>query len=308
MGQANLNIRKLHVEGIKLMNDAGEIVQLRGISTHGIERYPEYINEDSFRTFRDDWKVNVIRLAMYTEEPGGYCLDGNKQEQKEIMKKGVEIATKLGLYVIIDWHILFDYDPRKHEDEAAAFFEEMSAEFAGYTNVIYEICNEPQQSPWAKVIRPYAEKMISVIRKNDKDALILVGTNTWSQEVDDVIGQKLSDSNVMYVAHFYATTHKDALRSRVLKALADGVPVFISECSICDASGNGEIDYESANAWIDLADANDLSYIVWNLSNKDESSAFILPDCKKLSDWTTDELSDTAKWFREKMRSYSVND
>lgn len=299
MGTANKSIPALKVVGTKLQDLAGNNVQLKGISTHGIERYPEYINEESFRTFRDDWGANVIRLAMYTGEPGGYCVDGDKEDQKRTMRRGVEIATKLGMYVVVDWHILEDKNPHQNKDEAKKFFDEMAKEYADYTNVIYEICNEPQESPWEEVIRPYAEEMISVIRKYDKDAVIIVGTNTWSQEVDEVIGKQCSDSNCIYAVHFYAATHKDALRNRVRKALAGGVPVIISECSICDASGNGEIDYESGQTWIDLANENDMSYIVWNLSNKDESSAFIKPDCNKLSWWSDEELSDTARWFKK---------
>lgn len=299
MGTPNKSIPALKVKGTKLVDASGKIIQLKGISTHGIERYPEYINEESFLTFRDEWKANIIRLAMYTGEPGGYCEDGNKEEQKQIMMRGVDIATKLGMYVIIDWHILFDKDPRQNKDEAIKFFDEMAAQYAEYTNVIYEICNEPQESPWEEVIRPYAEEIIPVIRRHDKDAVIIVGTNQWSQEVDDVIGKQCSDDNCVYTTHFYAATHKEELRDRVRRALAGGVPVFVSECSICDASGNGEINYDEAEAWLDFMNENNLSYCVWNLSNKDESSALIIPACDKLSHWNEEDLSDTGKWWKK---------
>lgn len=303
MHTPNKDIPSLIVKGTKLTDSTGKTVVLRGISTHGIERYPEYINEESFKTFRDEWGANIIRLAMYTGEPGGYCEDGNKEEQKEIMRRGIELATKLGMYVIVDWHILVDNDPRQNKDEAILFFDEFAKDYADYTNVIYEICNEPQQSPWEEVIRPYAEEIISVIRKYSKDSLIIVGTNSWSQDVDDVIGKKCTDSNCMYAVHYYAATHKQKLRDKAAKAMEGGVPVFISECSICDASGNGEVDYESAEEWLAFEDKYELSYCVWNLSNKDESSAFIIPTCSKLSHWNDDELSDTAKWFKKKMSS-----
>jgi len=301
MGQPNTDIKALKVQGTKLVNTDGKIVKLKGISTHGIERYPEYINEDSFKTFRDEWHANIMRLAMYTGEPGGYCEDGNKEDQKQIVMRGVDIATKLGMYVIIDWHILIDKDPRQNKEEAIKFFDEMAAKYAGYTNVLYEICNEPQESPWEEVIRPYAEEIIPVIRKHDKDAVIIVGTNQWSQEVDDVVGKMCSDDNCVYTLHYYAATHKEALRDRARAAIKGGVPVFISECSICDASGNGVIDYEEAQKWIDFINENDFSYCVWNLSNKDESSALILPTCNKLSGWEEEDLSDTAKWWKKTM-------
>lgn len=295
-----MSLSKLKVKGIKLTNETGEAVQLRGISTLGL-RYPEYITRESFETFRDEWGANTIRLAMYTDESGGYCTDGNKEELKEIMLKGVEIATGLDMYVIVDWHILYDKTPMLYKDEACRFFDEISERLADHTNVIYEICNEPQESPFGEVIRPYAEEIIPIIRKHDKDSMIIVGTNNWSQDVDDVIGQKCSDENVMYALHFYASTHKDKYLEKAKKALSGNVPLFISECSICDASGDGDIDYEMGRRWIDFADENDISYIVWNLSNKNESSSLIRPEVRRLSCWKDEEYSDTAKWFKKVM-------
>ena len=100
-----MSLPKLKVTGTKLCGDAGQAVQLRGVSTLGF-RYPEYFTKESFETFRDEWGANTIRLAMYTDEPGGYCTDGDKDELKRLMIEGVKIATELSMYVIVDWHIL----------------------------------------------------------------------------------------------------------------------------------------------------------------------------------------------------------
>lgn len=70
-------------------------------------------------------------------------------------------ASQLGMYVIIDWHILSDGNPNQHKDEALEFFDEMSSKYAGYNNVIYEICNEPQNSDWNSQIKPYAQEVIA---------------------------------------------------------------------------------------------------------------------------------------------------
>lgn len=295
-----MKLSKLKVEGIYLKDEAGNKVQLRGISTLGLH-YPEYITKESFKTFRDEWGANVIRLAVYTYEPGGYCTDGDRKKLDELIIKGVEAATELSMYVIIDWHILREETPVRYKDEAIGFFDAMAERFGSYTNVIYEICNEPQKSPFGEVIRPYAEEVIPVIRKHSKDSLIIVGTNNWSQDVDEVIDQKCSDPNVMYALHFYAATHKDALIQKAQKALDGNVPIFISECSICEASGDGTIDYEMGQKWIDFADRNHISYVVWNLSNRDESSSLLRADAKSESHWKDEEYSDTAVWFKKVM-------
>ncbi len=297
-------LQKLRVIGTKLCDGSGKPVQLRGISTLGF-RYPEYITREAFESFRDEWGINTIRLAMYTDEPGGYCTDGDREELKRIMIKGVELATELSMYVIVDWHILYDKSPMVYKDEAITFFDEMAALFAEHTNVIYEICNEPQESPFASVIKPYALEVIPVIRKHDKDAVIIVGTDNWSQDVDDVIGNAIDDPNVMYALHFYAASHQDKLMKKAVTALDEGIPIFISECSICDASGDGILDRDWGSRWLDWADENDISYIVWNLSNKDESSSILRPDSTSLSNWRQEEYSETGLWFKERCGSSS---
>ena len=280
-----------------MVNAEGQPVALRGVSTHGIGWFPEYVNADAFRTLRDDYGVNAIRIALYTEESGGYCTGGDRQQLSRLVAEGVACATELGMYAIIDWHTLSDGDPNRHADEAEAFWREMAQAYAGQDNVLYEICNEPNGgTTWASV-RAYAQRIIPVIREYDGDAVILVGTPNWCQQLDGPVGSPVDDDNVMYTLHFYATTHGQALRDELERALDQGLPVFISECSICEASGNGRVDYASADAWMALIRRRGLSYVAWNLSNKDEAAALIRSDCEKRSGWTEAELSETGKWF-----------
>ena len=294
---------KLSVKGIDIVDKNGEVYQLKGVSTSGIAWYPEYINKGAFTSFRDDFNANIIRLAMYTAEYDGFCTDGNKEDIKGYVKKGVELASELGMYVIVDWHILSDNDPHIYEDEAAAYFEEMSALFKDHDNVLYEICNEPNgDTKWSDV-KSYAKKIIPIIRNNDKDAVIIVGTPNWSQDVDEAAKDPLEGDNIAYAVHFYAATHKDNIRDKAKIAREKGLCVFISEFSICDASGNGALDYASAKEWIDYLNENRMSYIAWNISNKDESSAFFKPDCVNYEgSWEESEMNDSAIWLKKTLR------
>ena len=101
---------KLSVSGTSLVDQYGQPFQIRGISTHGLQWYSQYNNKEAFATLRDDWGANCIRLAMYTGE-GGYC-NGNEAFMKDQVTKGVQYATELGMYTIIDWHILNDNNPQ----------------------------------------------------------------------------------------------------------------------------------------------------------------------------------------------------
>lgn len=295
---------RLHVKGTKLMDKKGHEVQLRGVSTHGLSWYPQYVNDKCFAQLHDKWGANVVRLAMYTEEYNGYCSGDakNRSDLKKLIKKGVRLAKKHKMYVIVDWHILSDGNPNSHKKEAKAFFREMSREFKGYNNVIYEICNEPNNGTSWKEIKSYARSVISTIRKNDKKAVIVVGTPTWSQDVDQAAADPIKGDNIMYALHFYAATHKTDLRNKMTAAINKGLPVFVTEYGICDASGNGAIDKKEADRWIQTMDEYGVSYIAWNLSNKQESSSIIKSSCPKVSGFKKSELSDEGRWLYHLLR------
>ncbi len=296
------SLKPLQVRNGRLCDSDGTTVQLQGVSTHGLAWFPQYVNRDAFLTLRDDWNVNTIRLAMYTAEDGGYCTNGNQAYLKEVIDHAVWLGEELGLYIIIDWHILSDRHPDEHEAEAIAFFSEAAQRYSDCDHVIYEICNEPQDSPFVSVIRPYAENVIRAIRSFDNDALILVGTNTWCQDITEVIGNEIKDPNVMYTLHFYAASHQEALRNSLRTALNAGVPVFISECSICDASGTGPVNLAEAEQWKSLIQENQLSWIAWSLCSKNETSALIQNSCSSTGNWQLSDLSETGRWFRSAFR------
>lgn len=289
----------LSVAGTQLVDKNGAAFTLRGISTHGLSWFPDYVNYDLFKQMRDEWNVNVVRFAMYTAEYNGYCTgdENNRAVLKQRIDDGVNYANQLGLYAIIDWHILSDCNPNNYKNESIEFFREISAKYAGYDNVIYEICNEPNGGVSWGEIKSYAVDVINVIRNNDSDAIIIVGTPTWSQDVDIAADDKINAQNIMYAMHFYADTHRDYIREKLVTAINKGLPVIISEFGICDASGNGGINYEEAEKWMNLLNQYSISYVMWNLSNKSETCAMIQSWCSKYSGFTYDELSDAGKWF-----------
>ncbi len=290
---------ELSVRGSGLVDKNGNEFQLQGVSTHGIAWFPQYVNKASFQTIRDEWGANCIRLAMYSAENGGYCTGGNQTELKQLLNDGVSYATELGMYVIIDWHVMNqDGDPNTHKTEAIAFFEEMSSKYAEYDNVIYEICNEPNGGTQWSSIRSYAMEVIPVIKANNPDAVIIVGTPNWSQDVDIAANDPITGySNIMYAIHFYADTHRDSLRQKMQTAVDKGLALFCTEFGICDASGSGANNITEGNKWIAALDNNNISYCIWNLSNKAETSSLIQSNCNKTSGWTENELSEAGKWY-----------
>ncbi len=295
---------QLRVIGTDLCDSNGKKFQIQGVSTHGLSWFPQYVNKAAFGDLKS-MGINAVRLALYTSEYNGYCSGGNQSELKQLIDNGVNYATEQDMYVIIDWHVLNDQNPNRHLSESLAFFDEVSKKYQAQGNVIYEICNEPNSGVnWDdgsdNDIKSYAENVIATIRKNDKDAVIIVGTPTWSQDVDVVANSPLDTKkyqNVMYALHFYAATHKDNIRNKLVVAREKGLPVFVSEFSICEASGNGYNDTASADQWMSLLDFYNISYVAWSLANKAESASLISSGCDKTSGFTINDFSESGKWY-----------
>ena len=288
----------LHVEDGRLSDAEGRTVQLKGVSTHGLTWFPAFVSEQLFRQLSGEWGANLVRLAMYSDI---YC-SGQKEESLALMKKGIDAAIAADMYALVDWHILNDGDPNEHIDEAAAFFDRISAEYAGVPNLIYEICNEPNgETEWSDVVK-YSSRVIPVIRANSPDAVIVVGTPEYDRNLGSVVLWPLDFDNVMYTLHFYAASHDAGLREELKRALDAGLPVFITECGLSEANGGGAVDFASAAEWFRFLNEKQLSYAVWNFSNKPESSSMLKPGYDPDVSMTDDDLTAAGLWVRELIR------
>ena len=288
----------LHVEAGRLTDESGEAVQLRGVSTHGLTWYPQFISENLFRQVAEDWNGNMIRLAMYASIYSG----DEREESYALMKKGIDAATACDMYVLVDWHMLEKGDPNEEAEPAADFFRRITGDYKGYKNLIFEICNEPNGSAdWAAVMS-YADKVIPVIRENMPEAVIVVGTPDYDRNLAGALMRPLPYDNLMYVLHFYTATHREGLRGELQAAADAGLPVFISECGICEASGDGAIDFASAAEWFTLLNEHQISYAVWSLSDKAESSAFFRTGFDPSGTIRDEDMTTSGAWVRELIR------
>ena len=293
-GRPSVNGR-LHVEGNALADASGQIIQLRGVSSHGLTWYADFINENLFTQVSKDWNCNMIRLAMYANI---YCSD-EKELSYSQMKKGIDAAVKADMYVLVDWHMLEYGNPNDQVEEAKEFFERITAEYKDCPNLLFEICNEPNgPADWGDVLA-YANQVIPVIRKNIPDSVIVVGTPEWDKNLAGALLRPLEFDNVTYVLHFYAASHKEGLRGELQAAIDAGLPVFISECGICEADGDGTIDFASAAEWFTFLNEYKISYAIWSLSDKDESSAFFQPGFDPYSTIREQDLTTAGKWVKE---------
>lgn len=285
----------LKVEGTKLLNENNEEFILKGVSSHGIQWFYDLYTKDNIKALKEDFNTNVFRIAMYTKE-GGYIDDSSIKDKVVSI---IDNCIELDMYVIVDWHILSDNNPTTYTNASKSFFDEISKKYKDKPNVIYEICNEPNGNTSFDDINKYANEVIPVIRKNSPKSLIIVGTPTWSQDVDRVV--KLSFDNIMYSLHFYSGSHKEELRNKARSALKNNTPIIVSEFGVSEASGNGGIYFDETDKWIKFLKENKISIISWNLSNKNETSAILKENTNVVKD---ENLTSTGKYLKDIFKKY----
>lgn len=288
---------QLQVLNGQLCDHNGKPIQLKGISTMGLQWFP--YTGGTVRNLAKDWHISVLRIAMYTKEFG--FIDN------PLVKTRVKIladeAIAQGIYVIIDWHILSDRNPNQYKEQAKAFFTEMATLYGPHPNVIYEICNEPNGSDvtWNGKIKPYAEYIIPAIRAIDPDNIIVVGTDTWSRGVRAAADNPLKYPNIMYTLHFYAGSHSQQMRDNADYALSKGIAIFVTEWGTSKDSGDGGVFFDAAGQWLDWMAEHKISWVNWSLCDKDESSAALKPWVGVEGPWSDAQLSASGKWVKAKI-------
>ena len=313
----------LSVKNGSIVNSNGDNVQLRGISTHNLYWYGRIYTKENIKEIRDTWGVNAFRIAVYTNPyEDGYVL--NKDQLDEV-KKIIDYCIELDMYVIVDWHILKDNNPNTYKKDAIEFFNELSKEYSNVPNVIYEICNEPngEDVTWDEDIKPYANDLIKVIRKNSKKSLIIVGLADWCKDIESAKNNLLEYENTLYSVHFYAGDQKaKLLREEINKAKKVNMPIIITECGATNESGDGKLFKDEFSDWIEFLEKSDISWIVWQLSEKDEASSLLIKkevqdrldflyekytekELKNKEYHVNDYLSDTGEYIKDIFKKYS---
>ena len=279
---------RLRVEGNRVVDSAGQPIQLRGMSFFW-SQWTDFYSAQNVDVMVDDWEATVVRVALGIEE-AGYLTDPQPNLAK--VRAVIDRAIERGIYVIIDWH---DHDAHTHTAQATQFFTDMVAAYGQQPHVLFEIFNEPGEGVQWSMVKPYAEQVVAAIRNAGSDNLVIVGTPNWSQYVDVAAADRLADDNVAYTLHFYANTHKQELRDRAKSALDSGIALFVTEWGTCDASGNGTVNEGETRAWLAFLEENSISWANWALNDKDEECSAISPTGGSAGPWRDDQLTDSGR-------------
>ncbi|WP_257459836.1 glycoside hydrolase family 5 protein [Archangium lipolyticum] len=286
---------QLKIVGNQLQDQHGAQVQLKGMSLFWSQWGGAFYNASVVNSLADGWKVSVVRAAMAVEN-GGYLT--NPTAEKERVKTVVNAAIAKGIYVIIDWH---DHNATQHTQQAKAFFTEMAQLYGNKPNVIFEIFNEPDGESWGE-IKSYALEVIGAIRATGANNVVVVGTPTWSQDVNVAADSPITQySNVAYTLHFYAGTHRQFLRDKATYALNKGIALFVTEFGTCDASGNGGLDLAESQLWMDFLNSRKLSWANWSLFDKPETASALKPGSSTTGPWPDSALTPSGAFIKQKL-------
>lgn len=306
--------------GKTLCDQNGQPVQLRGMCTHGLQWYPEIINNNAFAALSKDWESNVIRLCMFITQDGY----GTNPDIKQKVIDGINLAIANDMYVIVDWHVLNPGDPNAEVYAGAMdFFKEISGMYPNDKHIIYELANEPNgNSPgvtndaegW-KAVKSYAEPIIKMLRDRGNENIIIVGTPCWSQRADLAADNPIDDQNTMYGVHFYAGSHLpgDYVMNNTEYAIKHGAPVFVSEWGPSESTGDGGPYFDYSDKWINYLNKNNISWCEFSLTNKNEKAAVFLPYEYAKTDmtlldpgtdqvWDIKELTVTGEYIRARIK------
>ena len=306
------NYGQLQVIGTDLCDSTGIPIQLKGLSSHHI-RWHWLVKGHTVQNAAYSLGIDIIRIAVYTDlTNGGYASAENDELLlHDRMIDYVEDAIATGIYVIVDWHLRVEGDPNDLIDLAKDFFDEVSLAYGHYPNVIWEICNKPNNVSWS-LVKQYAEEVIPVIRANDPDNIIIVGTPSFSIDVDLASQDPVTGyTNIMYALHFSAASHGQVYRDKANTALTNGLPIIVSEFGTSDSSGTGGYDFVEAQAWLDWMNVNNISWINWALCNKLESTSIFQEPVGLTGPWTdsdppsqtwpASDFTESGSWIVEKL-------
>jgi endoglucanase len=297
---------QLRVCGVKLCNQYGKPIQLRGMSTHGLQWYSQCVNDTSLDALAGDWNADIVRLSMYVQE-GGYETDPRRFT--DLVHSLIERVTARGLYVLVDWHMLDPGDPNYNLSRARTFFTEIAQRHRSKTNILYEVANEPSGVSWTQ-LKGYHEQIIPTIRAQDTDSVILLGTRGWSSlgvseggSEAEVVGNPVNATNVLYTFHFYAASHRDEYLNALSRA-ADRIPMFVTEFGTQTYTGDGGNDFAMSQRYLDLMSSKKISWVSWNYSDDHRSGAAFTPGtCPGGPFAGTSRLKPAGVWVRDRIRT-----
>jgi hypothetical protein len=242
------------------------------------------------------YNMNTVRLLVYRNPVSSCSSDPKNCDTKEVaaerIQKALDVLTPLGFYAIIDYHPVGGYN----KADALDWWSYIAPKFAEYTNVIYELSNEPNSdsNKLSDVTVAYERELHALVRAKAPNTPIIIWSllNLDSYNADYVRKLGKIDSNTIVGFHRYGP--KDLSLINTLKS--EGFTLFMTE--------DQEVDYCGSN-YDGVVDCYDTTVNTW----MQYGTGFILLKAYPLSKWHTNYLkSMNIAWPKDPKVSVCASD
>lgn len=277
-------LEKISVKGKNIVTENGEVIRLKGVSFSD----PDKLENDgqwNLRYFQEakNWGCNVVRFPVHPPRLNERGWD----EYFALLDKGVEWAEQLGMYVIIDWHVIGNLPKEKFfrsiyitsVAETEKFWLKTAEHFKGNPTVaVYELYNEPTHQGnvlgelnW-NILRGFYENLIDKINAVDDEKIFLVAGMNWGYYLNEVIENPVNRKNVTYTSHPYPQKESAPWEAKWEKSwghVADTYPIIATEFGFMPESEPGAHipcigDETYGKAIMDYFEKKGISFTLWS--------------------------------------------
>jgi len=281
--QTTTKLSQVSVKANNFVTASGKTIVFRGLDTSDPDKLARdgHWNKEYFAVMKS-WGANIVRFPVH---PAAWRRQG-KEDYIKLLDQGVQWATELGLYVIIDWHSIGNLRTEMYQNdmyetthkETFEFWRTMATHFKDNTTVAcFELFNEPTlmngqigTSTWAQW-KELNEEMITIIRANGSKAVPLVAGFNWAYDLTPVIQDPVKAEGIAYVSHPYPQKREKPWEVKWTADwghVAKKYPVILTEIGFCGPDEKGAhvpviSDESYGDAITKYADVNGISYTVW---------------------------------------------
>ena len=269
---------KLHKDGRKIKNENNEEVMLNGVGLFHILDYGYMYNKESLEALKY-WGINCIRIPAYIN----YRVSNNTgditrserglvtafDEHVQEMDRIIDIASELGLYCLVDFHILEgDGDINQYQEIADKFFNHFGSKYGKQNNIIYEIANEPFGTTSENLFK-YIKHENEIVKKYDNSPIILCGWTYKDSENLSVYYSKYKEHNInnVFISYHYYTGEDIKYPQNIYRKT--DIPLIFSEWGNFDGNPDSNTD---SDGYTNMT----IKYLEWWDDNKILNCAWML--------------------------------
>lgn len=239
----------LAVDGVQLVDAAGEAVQLRGLSLGGIGD-ADYTPEWTIPSLIERFGIELVAVPI--------ALGGGAAPDADALAEVIEECRRSGVYVLVDLRLT---GPEPEARAAAlTLLTSRARHEAARPNLIYALGSASKEWGWAE-LKTTAEAVIPAVRSEAPDALFVVESPPGAGRADTPTSAPIALEGALVGLRYTAGAQPQlTAMAQVDELISAGLPVFVTDWS---ASAPRARDADMGGRWARLLRSRGVS---WALS------------------------------------------